>query len=505
MGAESKGITRRAVLQHAAMGASGAVLGASTARAESTVKPSKPHPLGLTRHLFIDEFLIAEKKGVTLCVNPPQRKELVIIADKPWERGGITSYCNVFWDTIAREYRLYYVPVELDSDPIFCLALATSKDGIHWDKPNLSAVAWRGSKANNIVIDGQREGTVMIDPNGTPQRRYVFLSSEPRLRTRLFTSPDGVHWKMDAKVISNHHSDSQISTFWDASLGKYVHYPRVGHRGRATGRVETRTMDEVWSEEIPMVISADDRDPPDTDLYTNSAQKYVRADNVYLAFPTPYYHYNPPQRAYLNQPALRLGGKTNDGTIDTQLAVSRDGKTWMRHRTPYVPLYRHEELDLKIVMVFPGLVLRPTHIDQYQGGYAFTHGDTNARRRLKGRELGGIFRLEQRLDGFVSADFDYEGGSLDVGPLVFAGKALTLNVNTSAAGEGRVGLTDAAGRDVAGFAVNDCEFINGDYLEKVVTWKGKSDVSTLAGKPIRLRFQMRGAKLYSFQFLERTT
>ena len=56
------------------------------------------------------------------------------------------------------------------------------------------------------------------------------------------------------------------------------------------------------------------------------------ADKVYLAFPTPYYHYNHPGRQYLNLPTLAIGAKTNDGTIETQLATSRDGKKWTRYR-----------------------------------------------------------------------------------------------------------------------------------------------------------------------------
>ena len=34
-----------------------------------------------------------------------------------------------------------------------------------------------------------------------------------------------------------------------------------------------------------------------------------------------------------------------------------------------------------------------------------------------------------------------------------------------------------------------------------VGWGDKSDVSALAGKPVRLRFEMRSAKLYAFQFV----
>jgi hypothetical protein len=510
----TSGMARRTFLKIAAAGAAvsaadGKVAGAESAssqaqevvQAPSVRAPGRPpYHLGSHTHLFIDEFLIAEKKNVTLCVNPPQRKELVLIADRPWERNGITSYANVLWDPIAKEYRLYYVPIHLESNPIFRLAMASSKDGIQWEKPDLGAVEWQGSKKNNIVIDGQREGTVMIDPNATPEKRCAFLSSEGGLKTRLFTSPDGIRWTMHPTLISGHHSDSQISTFWDEDLRKYVHYPRVSHRGRATGRVETTRMDEAWPEQIPLVMSADDRDPPGMDLYTNSAQKYAQAPNVYLAFPTPYYHYNHPGRTYLNEPALKRGGKTNDGTLDTQLAVSRDSKTWLRYRTPYVPLYRHEDLDLKVCMVFPGLLYHPARIDQYFGGYAFTHGDTQARLRLKGRELGGIFRLEQRLDGFVSADFAYGGGTLTTAPFVFEGKFLTLNLNTSAAGEARVALLDEAGEPLPGGGIKDCKVINGDYVAARVEWKGPYDLAAFAGRPIRLHFEMRGAKLYAFQF-----
>jgi hypothetical protein len=37
----------------------------------------------------------------------------------------------------------------------------------------------------------------------------------------------------------------------------------------------------------------------------------------------------------------------------------------------------------------------------------------------------------------------------------------------------------------------------------VAAWNGRTDVSALAGKPIRLRIRMRSAKLYAFQFVDR--
>ena len=52
-----------------------------------------------------------------------------------------------------------------------------------------------------------------------------------------------------------------------------------------------------------------------------------------------------------------------------------------------------------------------------------------------------------------------------------------------------------------GFALDQCDTIRGDHIAHAVTWNGKGDVSALQGKPVRLRFLTRGARLYSFQFV----
>lgn len=466
---------------------------------------AEPYALADNRFLFLDDFLLETVEQAHLTVNPPRFDNLVLIADKPWEKGGITSYGNVFWDADAQEYRLYYVPVNMEVSPNFWLALATSKDGRNWEKPNLGALEWNGSKDNNIVIMEQREGTVIVDPNAPPERRYACISSHGSLKTRLFTSPDGIHFTMQETPIAPIHSDSQISTFWDRDAGLYFHYPRIVLEGtRATGVVTTKTVDEPWPSDIPVVLSRDEHDPPCMDLYTNACQKYERARNAYLGFPTPYYHYNEPSdRAYLNAPTLAKGGKTNDGTIETQLATSRDGKTWIRYRMPYIPVGGYDGLDIKVAMMIPGLLVDQDRVYQYFMGYAFTHGDTQVRFGNGGRELGGVFRVEQRLDGFVSLDFDYEGGNVTTAPFTFTGKRLSLNVNTSASGEARVAILQSDGNEVDGYGLADARYINGDYLEKTAEWRdGNTDVSSLAGQPIRLRFDCRGAKLYSFCFAD---
>ncbi len=61
-------------------------------------------------------------------------------------------------------------------------------------------------------------------------------------------------------------------------------------------------------------------------------------------------------------------------------------------------------------------------------------------------------------------------------------------------------MQDADGKPIPGFTLADCEEIGGNFIDQCVYWKGKADVSALAGEPVRIHFKMKRAKLYAFQF-----
>jgi hypothetical protein len=109
-------------------------------------------------------------------------------------------------------------------------------------------------------------------------------------------------------------------------------------------------------------------------------------------------------------------------------------------------------------------------------------------------------RYTLRQDGFVSASAGWNDGRLLTKPLSFEGNRLSLNFSTSAAGSIRVEIQDAEGKPIEGFGLDDCDELFGDTLDQSVTWKGSTDVSQLAGEPVRLRFVLRDADLYSMQF-----
>ena len=85
-------------------------------------------------------------------------------------------------------------------------------------------------------------------------------------------------------------------------------------------------------------------------------------------------------------------------------------------------------------------------------------------------------------------------------PLTFSGDRLTINFSTSAAGGMRVELQSAEGKPIKGCTLDDCPEIIGDRIDHTVSWKSGSDMGKLSGQPVRLRFALKDADLYSLQF-----
>ena len=91
-------------------------------------------------------------------------------------------------------------------------------------------------------------------------------------------------------------------------------------------------------------------------------------------------------------------------------------------------------------------------------------------------------------------------GELTTVPLVFDGRRLELNVQTSVCGSLKVEILGEDGRAIPGYSLDECLAIKGNFIRRTVSWKSGDDVSALKGRPIRLHFIMRHAKLYAFQF-----
>ena len=186
-----------------------------------------------------------------------------------------------------------------------------------------------------------------------------------------------------------------------------------------------------------------------------------------------------------------------------KVAQSRDGIRWERlSREPYFPTGLADEWDRWYAVMAPGIARRGNYLYQYYNSSGRTHDSAILRPEYEktAARMGGIGVVRQRLDGFISADADHLGGWLETPALTFKGNQLRLNIDTGAMGTAFVEVRDTDGKPIPGFTFADCEEIGGNFIDHRAYWKGSPDVSSLAGRPVRLRFKLTRAKLYAFQF-----
>src|SRR5262249_16471194 len=79
-------------------------------------------------------------------------------------------------------------------------------------------------------------------------------------------------------------------------------------------------------------------------------------------------------------------------------------------------------------------------------------------------------RAIYRLDGFISADGEYDGGELITRPITFAGSRLELNLDTSAGGWTYVELQDESGEPIRGYTLKEADRLNGNSVDMKVSW-----------------------------------
>ena len=493
--------------------------------------------IGSRRELFVDRHLIDQVDGARLEMHRPQPREVVMKFDKPWESYS-PGYTTILQDDEKGVFRMYYRATH--TPPAFgkkrdvprreVTCYAESKDGIHWTRPSLGLIEFEDSKDNNIMWDGvgSHNLSAMKDanPDCPPDARYKAmgrgkpLANEPSPYEHglyVLKSPDGVHWKplREKPVITQGKFDSHNILFWDSVLGAYRAYwrdARKRDRSIPDGRdVRTATSADglTWEKSRMLQYEPGRRGSADTDgkahqYYTNGIQPYYRAPHLLMGFPMRYIDRG--WTASTDQlPALRDRKRASKqlrrlGTAltDTLFMISRDGVKF--HVWPEA-------------FVRPGIQRRGNWFYGDAGialGFAetkssFHEGAPNelsfyVKENGRIEEPGQLRRYRLRLDGFASLNASLKGGTAVTKPLVFEGDRLEINFSTSAGGSLRVEIQDGDGKAKPGFAMSDCHLLYGDQIDRVVSWKSGTNVSQLAGKPVRLRFELKDADLYSFQF-----
>lgn len=463
---------------------------------------AEPIDVGSRLELMLDDHLIESLTNLSFRLHSPTPAERVVTFDAPWETPTI-GYATFLKD--GDSYRMYYTsydvkPADAQADKVLCFA--ESKDGIHWEKPSLGLVKFRGSTDNNIVLGGSTANSFapFIDtrPGVRDSERYKAVAGIP---PHPYASSDGMHWRRLSEKPIVTDKDPRLSRFpvmhlgdpknkrykvldthnvayWDAQEELYVYYFRVWINGdmRSFLRMTSRDLLE-WPE-----MESVEFDHPITTLsqfYTPGILPYFRAPHLFLGFPM----------RHADRPMLSPSPLFRKyGVSETEFMFSRDGRYFHRYMEPFV----RAGTDLRNWVKHNNAVqwgLLPL-TEEIMSVYTLQHfWSTDSPAYMQRRVL--------RTDGFVSLSAPHSGGEFTSRPLTFSGSRLVVNFSTGVAGNVHVEVQDAKGKPLEGYTSK----FYGDAIAHTVQWKGGgSDMSQLAGKPIRLRFSMNDTDLYSIQF-----
>ncbi len=458
--------------------------------------PNEPVMLGSRKHVFIDEVMIDRKRNVSLRMNQPT--EGVVINE-------LAAWDASFFEHEGKIYTVVSEGYEGDEAPI---NLLVSEDGINFQRPKLGLIEYKGSNQNNLIMLGVPSwGKYFKDSNPVcpPEELFKATLWVGQRGIYLYFSPDSIHWRRNETCMLPLVSGGGCETFWDDQQGKYFNYiKRDGsyktgdypNYGRSTTMFKTTEINKAWpfdpvanpyyegwpfpavTGEGITVVGPNLVDSDYGQIFRTRPQKYEWAPDTYVSF------------------MFRNG---------SDMGISRDALNWKIG----------SELGLGYYMG-PGKTVDGR---EYRGGDIangmIRRGDkiwqwANCN-MVEGKR--STIRFTQRLDGFLSLDAGRENGIVLTRPFVFDGSKLILNVKargivkvgiTNLPGISmtgyNIGLSDAPKKPVRGYSVSECDPIRTDSVNHVVTWKSNSNVRSLAGQVVRLRFEMQDAKLFAFKF-----
>ena len=442
-------------------------------------KITYPIQVGRTKQLFVDDVVAGSYRNLDRTLHPVRKhpKNPLVIPDRPTDSKNALIYGGVIKDpTMGGKFRMWYLAYGRKVNPSY-ISYAESDDGINWKKPNLGLIEdFTGSKANNVVMPGWSDTTVLFDPEDpNPAYRYKCMN---RLGGHTaWTSPDGLRWKKHRSMISQGYDCSTVA--WDPVGRKWMASLKISREGkRSRGYAESKDYFH-WSDSY-LMLHTDEKDLPRDHIYAMIVSRY---ESLYIGL-------------------LRMYHVGTSYKVDIELATSRNGKHWDRlFRKPLIPT--GDRLGGWAGGNQSPSTAPPIRVGDelwfYYSGRKDTHSKSGKNPKLKADEWrSGIGLATLRVDGFVSVDAGPQEGVLTTRPLVLKNDALYVNADADG-GRLAVEILDAeSNAPIGAFTGSACELLTADRVRQKVSWKGTAGLKSLKRRPVRLRFHLKFAKLYAF-------
>ena len=458
-------------------------------------------PIDIGRQLFVDDFLIEEHTLQRTWHHAEyHRANPILKPDAAWEQRDDANERNnrptnpaatvfsdgVFYDPKDRLFKMWY----MGGYGVFT-CLATSTDGIAWDRPSFDVVP-----GTNIVSKVTRDSsTVWLDLHERdPKQRYKMSLFIDHTLT-LFTSPDGIHWTpIGTTGLTGDRSTFFYNAFrnvWVFSLRDNQYPGSISGRYRRYWESPSFSASPTWGAADPVAwVKADTRDFARPEM-TTKPELYnldcIAYESVLLGLFS----------IWRGETSVRE--KSNEITV----GFSRDGFHWDR-------------LDRQ---TFLGVSEESGSWNwgnvQSAGGCCLIVGDrlhfyVSGRQGRPGTDAPGVCSTglaTLRRDGFASMDAASDSApivrrssgtrGLTTRPIRFSGSQLFVNADMSGGGELRVEVLDRGGKVIAPFTQAACAPVTGNGTRLEVSWSAGT-LADLSGHDVRLRFSLTRGRLYAF-------
>ncbi len=427
------------------------------------------------RQLFLDDYAVEKKIGVKQTLQPPKKCGPVLKPNRSIGETSIQSRSAPQWNPEKGVWEWWYF-----GNHIY---YATSTDLEHWDTPSLGLYEWNGSKDNNIANDpeGDQDRRLYhiirdeIDPD--PQRRYkgLFSASDRYLGTspdpELVFHTDKIDWENRKKRVREIIENPAYITPATVDNLDYLH---------------TREIDGVTPAES----------------YHMAVMPY---EGFYIGFPLIFnvFGANPPP--HMNHSRIN----------QIEMTVSRDLRHWERvaDREVFIGIEPWDGVRYNTSQV--GMAGRPivgengeifiyhmaSRIPSGKELYA-THNRNKELFRLRVdpevyNDQSALCLAKLPMDRFACLEAE-EAGTIVTKPFVMKGEDLYINAEANW-GEIYAEILDAETmKPFPGFWVpaHLPPPLTGDHLRAKIEWQPKHDL--VFEKPVRIRFYLYQARLYSF-------
>lgn len=494
------------------------------------------------RHqLFLDDAIVESMENVTIGLNQAKKcaANPVISSSDPEDQP--TLYGSVVYDR-SEGFRMWHSTWNDLRDHVN-VHHQVSDDGIHWDRPLYDDVRPDGRPSSavfgsDIAPHIAELFSVLYDPSDeNPDRRYklaykykekgipspfreeimrphrpllddlkargkrdlceayervisdgLFLPTQRRAAGLAF-SPDGIHWdSIDPLAIPAIGDISHLA--WDPYRNRYLIYARdfyLPEDVHERDKGEKWYQEEFWGRAVRVYESADFSNWTVGDIVMAADIDDLPGDEIYSMAVFPY------EGLYIGLVQM-YHACPGTNTLEIQLAVSRDGVSWQRvgDRRPFIPLGEIGEWDRFNQSVGSVPVLVDDELRFYYTGRSFRHKPYDGPDSGPARSAIGFAGIPR--DRFVYAGASYDAGVVTTKPLMISGTRLHLNADC-AHGVITVRILSPEG---APEVILESDPVSIDSLDVTVDWPDDGLARLDRDHPVRVQFELKNAKLYSF-------